>query len=127
MTIGEMIKKYVDLRDFMKLRAEARAVEDKPYNEAMETIEGVLLQHLNENNEQSIKTEWGTAYKSTTMSAKVASPEDFFNYVREADAFQLLTSAVSKDAVKEHMEEHQGQPPPGVDVTYFTKVNFRRA
>lgn len=127
MTIGEMIKKYVELRDFMKLRAEARAVEDKPYNEAMETIEGIVLQHLNENSEQSIKTEWGTAYKSTTMSAKVASPEDFFNYVREADAFQLLTSAVSKDAVKEHMEEHQGTPPPGIDVTYFTKVNFRRA
>lgn len=127
MTIGEMIKKYVELRDFMKLRAEARAVEDKPYNEAMETIEGIVLQHLNENSEQSIKTEWGTAYKSTTMSAKVASPEDFFNYVREADAFQLLTSAVSKDAVKDHMEEHQGTPPPGIDVTYFTKVNFRRA
>lgn len=126
-TIGQMIEQFVKLRDFMKARAEKRTEEDKPYIEAMSTLENAVLAHLNAENEQSVKTEWGTAYKSTTMSARVADSTAFFDYVREADAFHLLIAGAAKDAVKVHMDEHQGMPPPGVDVSYFTKVNFRRA
>lgn len=126
-TIGEIVKRYVELRDFMKARNEKRAEEDKPYLDAMTSLEGFVLDHLNRENEQSVKTEWGTAYKSTTMSAKVVDAEALFDYVRNTDEFHLLTAAVAKDAVKEHMDEHQGSPPPGVDIGYYTKVNFRRS
>jgi hypothetical protein len=126
-TVAAMVKKYIEFRDLLKARSDARAEEDKPYVEGMQVIEGMVALALKDQGVDSMKTEWGTAYKSTTMTCRVVDRDALMDYVREADAFNLLTAAVAKDAVREHMDEHQNQTPPGVDIVYFTKVNFRRS
>lgn len=126
-TIGALVKKYIDLRDHLKAVNDKRDIEDKPYLDAMQIIEGAVAIHLREQNEQSVKTEHGTAYQSTTLSCRVADKEALFDFIRESDNFQLLAANVAKDALKEYAAEHQGAYPPGVDVTYVTRVNFRRA
>ena len=125
--IGEIVKKFIEIRDFLKARNEKRDEEDKPYDAAMQMLEGAIAIHLREHNEQSVKTEWGTAYQSTTLSCRVTDKETLFNFVRESDNFQLLSGNVAKDAVREYADEHQGAYPPGIDVAFVTKVNFRRA
>lgn len=126
-TDGAIIKRYIEFRDLLDERAKAREAEDKPIVEGMQLLEGAMALRLKERGDESVKTEYGTVYQSRTMSTRTADKEALFNYVREADAFHLLAGNLSKDAIKEHMEEHQQQPPPGVDVTFFMKTLFRRA
>lgn len=126
-TDGAIIKRYIELRDTLDERAKARTAEDAPILEGMQLLEGAMAIRLKERNADSSKTEYGTAYTSRTMSTRTADKEALFNFIRESDNFHLLAGNLSKDAVKEHMEEHQGQAPPGVDVTFFVKTLFRRA
>lgn len=126
-TIADLVRKYIDLRDRVKAMDEEHDQKTKPLRDAMQVIEGACAIHLKTDGSESIRTEHGTVYQSTTMSAKVMDREALFDFVRDADAFQLLTAAVSKDAVKEYMDEHQGMAPPGIEIGYFTKTNFRRA
>ena len=125
-TDADFVRKYIELRDRKKQIEDRLKDELAPINDAMDKLEGFLLDRLNQSGAESIKTEYGTAYKSKVMSAKVADRESLMRYVREHQAFHLLTANVAKDAVREYMESSDGNPPPGVDVTFITNINFRR-
>ena len=122
-----MIARYIDLRDHCKARQEEFDAEMKPYEDAMVAIEGAVMLILNEQGLDNLKAPAGTAFKATTFHTKVSSREALMNFVAEHGAFDLLTAAVSKDAVKAFMEENNQNPPPGVDISTFTKVQFRRS
>ncbi len=122
-----LIKKFIEFRDLLDERSKAREAEDKPINEAMELIAGYMHRRLDERGDDSVRTEFGTAYRQRTLSVRAADKEALFNFIRESDDFQLLAGNLAKDAVKVYMEEHQNAPPPGVDVTWITKTLFRRS
>lgn len=123
---ADMVRKYVELRDRKKQVEDRVKTELAPLIDAMNTLENALLQRMNESGVESVKTEFGTAYKSKVMSTRVADRETLLGFVRERGAFQLLTAAVSKEAVRDFMETSGGFPPPGVDVSFITAINFRR-
>lgn len=125
-TDADLIRKYVELRDRKKQLEEKQKEELAPFNDAMDTLETALMERMNAAGQESIKTEHGTAYKAKAMKTKTADREALMGYVREHDAFHLLTAAVSKEAVQDYMDSSGGFPPPGVDVTFITTVNFRR-
>jgi hypothetical protein len=126
MNTGDMIKRYIELRDYKEARTKAFEEEMKPYTAAMATIEGAVSQQITDLGGESIKTEHGTAYHSEIMSVKVASREEFMRFVMEDQREEFLTSAVSKEAVRDWIEKYQALPP-GVDVTKILKTNFRRS
>ncbi len=134
-TTEDLVKKYVAIRDYLKAEAEKREAADKPYIAAMDAIEGALSLELDRLGADSIKTGEGTAYRSTIMSPRMVDREVFMSFLRnmiidgdpyDRKAFDFITSAISKDAVKAHMEEN-GAPPPGVDLTYIKRLNIRRS
>lgn len=126
MNAHDAIKKYIEIRDLLEARNKKRDEADKPYRDAMQALEGFLAQQFNEMGTDSIACRGvGTAYRSKLMSTKVADRGTFLGFVFDNKAEQFLTSAVSKEAVKDYIEQHQ-TPPPGIDVTFIHKINFRR-
>lgn len=124
---GSIIRQYIAFRDELEARAKKRQAEDAPLVEGMQLLEGAMAIRLRESQAESIKSEWGTVYQSRSLTVKTADKEALFNYIRDSDNFQLLAGNLSKDAVKDFLDEHQQAPPPGVDVAYITKTLFRRA
>lgn len=123
----DIVKKYLEIREHIDKESKAFSETMKPYFEGLETLGNMALTMLNESGDQNMKTAFGTAYKTTSMGARVIDREAFMKYVLETEGAEaLLTAAVSKDAVKEYIEANK-EPPPGVDITYITKVNFRRS
>ena len=152
-----VIGKYVALRDQIKEISERHTAELAPFNEQMDKIEAWLLANLNQDGVDSYKTAMGTAYKSTTMSARMEDKEAFLATVLDGVAAALMDNLpglltqwavdvkervihsllaadwsltdirVNKTGVKEFMEVNGGQVPPGVAVEHVTKVNVRRA
>lgn len=124
-TIDKITEKYIAYRDFCKKQEDELTAKLKPYKEAMAVLEGAASETMGA--AQSVRTEFGTAYRTETLSTRVADRGIFMAFVQHESAFDLLTSAVSKDAVKDFMEANGGTPPPGVDLTYVRKINFRRS
>ena len=125
-TIDDIVGRYVQLRDLVKAKTDAFDESLKPFKHAMEQLEGVVLGKLNEQGVDSFKTPHGTAYKTETMSMKTVSKDELLRHVIATEQWSLLDVRPLKESVKEFIENEQ-TPPPGVEVAYITKVNFRRS
>ena len=126
MSADDMIDKYLRLRDKVKLIKERQVKELAPYNECMNTLEGWMLEALNNAGLQSMKSPHGTAYKSVRTSAKVTDWLATLSFIKEKEAWDLLEARVSKLAAQAIIDETH-LPIPGVDTSSEIVVNVRRA
>lgn len=145
-TDEQLVQKYVELRDWTQAEKKRFDTFMEPHKQTMDIIENEFLRRLNERGADSTKTDCGTAYKSTLLNISV-TPEGSAPYIRpDAPASigrealldfaldnwdeignELLLISAQKDSVRRWMDEHQGVPPPGIKVNWFTKVNIRRS
>lgn len=126
-TIADLIGRYVQIRDHVAALDKEHVKRLTPYQDALAAIEAAVTEEINRLGGESIKTEQGTAYRSTTLAAKVVDREMFMDFVFDGRREGFLTSHVAKDAVKEYMDGNNGELPAGVEVTFVHKTNFRRA
>lgn len=126
MQLNDLIRKYIKIRDAKDEFVAAHKKELARYTNAMKKIEEMILNEFNETGQESAKTKFGTAYVSTKTSARVVSRDDFFGFVREQGAWDILEARANTTAVKAFMEEHDTLPP-GVNVTRVNTINIRRS
>jgi hypothetical protein len=122
--ISMVIGKYVQLRDQAATIAERHKIELAGINQQMEAIEGWLLGTLNELGVENVRTESGTAYKSTTVTTKVVDWPQVELLILNGEP-QLMIHGVNKTAAVEYCEEFGKLP--GVEMGAIVKVNVRRA
>ena len=100
-----------------------------PKKSRIDEIEGELRRRLTERGSDSTRTDSGTAYFSHLMNTKIEDQAALFDYVAEhweavgADA----KINVKIEAVKNHMEQNDGKPPPGMSISYYTRLNIKRS
>ncbi len=125
MTPAEIIKKYVEIRDWIEADTKANDARQKPYTDALVTLEGLMMNHLAENGLDNVKSEYGTAFKKTGTRVRVADRGSFNEFVATTGSLDWFTNAVSKEKIVDYVKEH-GCAPAGVDITYITDVQFNR-
>jgi hypothetical protein len=126
MKLSEAVSIYIKMRD---KKAQMKAEFDAsvaPLNEKMEKLEAKLLDVFNKTGIDSVKTEFGTAYTTTRVTASVADREIFMTHVRENDDWALLEVRASKTAVEQYRETNNDLPP-GVSTREERVVNVRRS
>lgn len=117
---------YVQLRDKIKKLEEEHKQSIKPYKEALEKLEGIMMQALDDTKSTSIKTNAGTFFKSIVGAASVADKTEFQRFVIGGSHWELLDWKANKTAVQGLVDE-TGSPPPGVNYTTRVNINVRRA
>jgi len=126
MTPADLIQQYIKLRDAVEARTKAFDAEMEPYKTGMTAIEGAMQEHLNANNLDNVKSEFGTAFKKTNTRVRVADRNSFNEFVaQQPNGLEYFTNAVSKEKIVDYVKEH-GCAPSGVDVSYVTDVQFNR-
>jgi hypothetical protein len=124
--MAELVGHYVSLRDKKEELKRHRTELESALGSVMDVIAARLGNILDDTGQESAKTKFGTAYKAHKTSAKVADWRVLVDYIKKHDAFDLLTKAVAKDAIKQRIDE-SGEIVPGVDLVTFTEVQVRRA
>jgi len=126
MKMSDLVAKYIELRD---KKSEFKAAYDAKVgkiDEVLDQIENKLLEVFESTGMDSVKTEAGTAYKSTRTSASVGDREAFMEFVRTNDEWPLLEIRASKTAVEEYRAAHDDLPP-GINWREERVVNIRRS
>jgi len=126
MTVDSMIEKYVQLRDRKKAMEDQFKLTIKPYSDALERLEGFMLEAMNQSGLKSMKSAHGTAYQAIRTSAKVTDWPAALGYIREHEAWDLLEARISKLALQE-LTETTKDVVPGVETSSEVVVNVRRA
>lgn len=124
--LDKLISVYISLRDRRSKRKHEYSESDASDRAMQEKIEANVLVYLNELGADSVKTEFGTAYKSIDIAATVNDWDAVVNYVKNNEMWHLLEQRVSKRAVEQFIIEHD-EPPPGVEVFPRVAVNIRGA
>ena len=125
--IAKRIGQYVALRDKKKAIQDKHKAELKPYNDALETLEMVMLGYLNQINTDNTSAKGvGTVYKTIKKSASIADGAEFQRHVIGTESWNLIDWKANATAVETFMQEHE-QPVPGVNFTQHVTVGVRRA
>jgi hypothetical protein len=124
-TMAVMVDKYRQLRDKKKEISDRHTAELAPLNEVIGQLYVAILDALNRAGADSIKTPAGTAYKSIRRSYTVKDPAQFREWLEQMHRFDLLTNAVSKEAIDKYVEEGNNLPP-GLGVSSEVTLGVRK-
>jgi hypothetical protein len=125
MNIGDVIRTYAKLRD-QKAAAEAE-VKDRvdQIKGKMTKLEAYLKEQMDAQGLTQFKSDYGTAFLTTTDFANVANWDEVLQFIKDNEAYDMLEKRVSKTAVRGYMDKNKRVPP---GITYGTKldVNIRK-
>jgi hypothetical protein len=128
-TDNDLIAENHKIEDLIKA-AQAKFDEwAKPHKARINEIEALLRARLTERGADSTKTDAGTAYFSDLLQTKIDSVPLLFDFVADnwddLGADTKISLPVGK--VREYMDAHDAQPPPGMSISYFRRLNIRRS
>jgi hypothetical protein len=124
--LNAVIGKYIALRDKRDEINRKAKEEVAKINEKLDVAEAKLMSVMDKLGMESIKSDKGTAYVSTTTRASVADWDATLAFIKRRRLWNMLEQRVSKKAVEEYIEA-KGDVPPGVDVSTMRKLNVRRS
>lgn len=124
-----LVAERLKLEDYLAVETKRLSEFLAPHKARVEEINNQLLAWLNTNKLDKFSCDAGTAYRSTLLNLKVEDREkllDFCNENWDSIGNELLMVSAQKDAVKTWLDEHEGSPPPGIGISFFTRVNIRK-
>lgn len=124
--IHSRVDQYVRLRDKIKELDEAHKTKMAPYREALDNLNSLLLNHLNQVGGDSVKTGSGTVYRTAKKSASLADKTAFWAFVVATCDWDLIDYKANPTAVAEYAEKN-GALPPGVNLNIRQEVGVRRS
>lgn len=124
-TVGDLISKYIAIRDKKKEIQERHKEELAPLNTALQKLEDYFQKTMDANGLENLKAGGGTAYKAVVNSVTVADWDAFREYVEQNGCWHMLDKRANKTAVMEVVED-TGELPPGLNLQRSVKINVRR-
>lgn len=124
--IGNLVGFYLHCREKKEAIKREYANALTTVEPFMESIEGRLMELLQDSGQESARTTFGTCFMKSSTSTKVADWNVLLDYIKKNDAFDLLYKNVAKDAVIARVEE-TGKVVPGVDMVTFKSIQVRKA
>lgn len=126
-TVGDIIAKYIEIRDHKKALEAAHKTKVAELDTALDKLANVLQMMQQAQGVTQFKVaDVGTAFQKTSTRVALQDRAAVIQFVRDYDAFDIFTNAVSKSFVEEFIEKNKA-PPPGIAVEYITEVQVRKA
>ena len=125
-TPDSVIAEFVALRDSRKELKDRFSAVDTRMKEKMDTREGWLLDMIEKNNLESIRTEHGTAYTQTKTRFNVTDWPNYWSWLAANERFDLLEKRPAQAPLGKMKEEGEDMPP-GVNQYSERVVTVRRA
>jgi hypothetical protein len=116
--------KIRDARDNERREWEAREAE---YNEQLDLINAELLEICKDANATSIKTKHGTAIRTVKTRYWTNDWEQFYKFMIENNAPELLEKRIQQTHMKEFLEENPDVLPAGLNVDSQYTITVRRS
>lgn len=123
--LNNRVGQYVKLRDKIKELNKAHETAMKPYEDTLLQLNDVILQMLQAQNAESVRTENGTAYITRRYTASIQDVEAFWNYVTENKMWELIDKRANANACADHATK-TGNLPPGLNFGSIYQAGVRR-
>ena len=126
LNLDTVMTRRFQLADEIEELSRRHKVELEPLKSELELCEVFIKAEMNKGNMQQLKIrDVGMAFFTTKSKCVVEDFEAALAEIREKGLWHMLTKAVSKEAVKDYIDEYKGVPP-GVRFEQFKDLSWRR-
>lgn len=125
--VNKLVKIYVRIREAKGVKQKAFDAEIKTLDDQMKTIATELKQRAQTEGVNGFKTEHGTVYMATSLKTSCQDWGIFYDWIKANDALDFLERRISSGKVKDFMEAHDGELPPGVNIFKELEARVRKA
>lgn len=126
MIIAKKVELYIKLRDRREQRKKEYQEADEADKASQTKIEAMIMADFNAEGTESLKTEWGTAYRSSRTSITAADWDITLDFIKKNELWEMLEKRVTKTVVEEYIAEND-EVPPGLNITTAHTINVRRS
>jgi hypothetical protein len=124
----ELVEAYLLIRSERDRLLREYELADAKLKEDMAKLEAVMLEMCNAVNADSIKTKHGTVMRKLNERFFCQDWENFYKFVLDAEAIQLLERRIHQSNFKQFLSETAMDGlPPGVNVMREYGVSVRKA
>lgn len=116
MDISKLAAEYRSIRDARKEAKAAWEAQDKLQEERMEEIAQQLVQHMQESNVKSMRTDAGTVMLSERTRYWPTDWDAAYRFIDQHKAFHLLEKRIHAGNMTAFMQEHPGEYPEGLNI-----------
>ncbi len=120
------VAQFVKLRALIKADDDAHKEKMKEKREALDQLNNLLLNHLDQVKADSVKTKSGTVYRTVKRSASAADFKAFWDFVMKHKLWDLVDRKPNVTAVSDYLEENKSLPP-GVNLNSTYVVGVRKS
>lgn len=123
----ELVEAFIAIRSQRERLLQEFEAADKALKAESAQIEMALLNVCNSINADSIKTSHGTVMRKLNERFFCQDWDNFYKFVLDNEAVQLLERRIHQGNFKEFMKDHEGDGlPPGVNVMREYGVSVRK-
>jgi len=124
--MDKLVKVYVKIRDARdQIRREIEEKEDD-LNEQLSLLEQEILEICKQTNADSIKTKHGLAMRSVKSRFWTNDWENFYKFLHEHEAPDLLEKRIHQTNMKQFLEENPDMHPAGLQRDREYQITIRR-
>jgi len=127
MDTEQLTSVYIKIRDALDEKREQHKEELSELKDQLDLVSNKLLDILQEQNAQSMRTDVGTIMKSVTTRYWASDWESMYEFIKENDAFPLLEQRIHKTNMKKFLEENPDKLPIGLQTDSKFSITVRRA
>ena len=118
---------YIKMRDRRAELAKEYEAEDARIQEQMDMVETELKNMCEEIGADSIKTAYGTVYRSVKTQYQVNDWDNMYKFVMEHNIPQVLFKRISTTNMKQFLDENPNLMPIGMNIDNRYTVTVRRS
>ena len=118
---------YIKMRDKRAELLKEYEAEDAKIGEQMQMVEDELRNLFDEVGLESIRTTYGTVYRSVKTQYQVNDWDSMYKFVMEHNVPQLLQRRVSTTNMKQFLDENPNLMPMGMNIDNKYTVTVRRS
>ena len=126
--VEELVTAYLAVRTERERLLKDYEAADATLKQDLEELEKIMLGVCNEVNADSIKTQHGTVMRKLNERYYCQDWENFYQFVMENNAVQLLEKRIHQGNFRQFISEHEGDGlPPGVNVMREYGISVRKS
>jgi hypothetical protein len=125
--VDKLVEVYIKIRDARDAERREWEAKEAEYNEQLDLINAELLEICKDANATSIKTKHGTAIRTVKTRYWTNDWEQFYKFMIENNAPELLEKRIQQTHMKEFLEENPDVLPAGLNVDSQYTITVRRS
>jgi hypothetical protein len=125
--IDKRVAQFIFIRDEIEKIKARHKQELAEYEHFKQLLIGEMLDFLDRTGQKSAKTAKGTVSITVKHTAICTDPDQFIDFVREHDLYELMDRRANAIACRGYAEEHEGTLPPGVKINSMRTVGVTRS